>query len=44
MNKIAFIGAGNMASALAAGIIRKNITAANNIILFDKKYKRCVRC
>ena len=36
MNKIAFIGAGNMASALAAGIIRKNITAANNIILFDK--------
>ena len=36
MNKIAFIGAGNMASALAAGIIKKAITAPNNIILFDK--------
>ena len=43
MNKIAFIGAGNMASALAAGIIKNNITSANNIILYDKfieQYKK----
>ena len=35
MNKIAFIGAGNMASALAAGIIEGNVVDAKDIILFD---------
>lgn len=43
MNKIAFLGAGNMASALATGIINKKIAEPNNIILFDKyteQYKK----
>ena len=43
MNKIAFIGAGNMASALAAGIIKGNVVDAKDIILFDKypeQYKK----
>lgn len=36
MNKIAFIGAGNMASAICGGIINSSITTADKIILFDK--------
>ncbi len=43
MKKIAFIGAGNMASAICGGIINSNIVPAENIILFDKnieQYKR----
>ena len=35
MNKIAFIGAGNMASAIANGIIRSSLVPENNIILYD---------
>lgn len=43
MKKIAFIGAGNMASAICGGILKSNISNAQNIILFDKnneQYKR----
>lgn len=43
MKKIAFIGAGNMASAICGGIINSNILPAKNIILFDKnteQYKK----
>ena len=36
MNKILFIGAGNMASAIAGGIIKSSIISADNIYLFDK--------
>ena len=36
MKKIAFIGAGNMASAIAAGIISSKLALPANIILFDK--------
>ena len=36
MNKIAFIGAGNMASAIVGGIISSGLTSAKNIVLFDK--------
>lgn len=36
MKTIAFIGAGNMASAICGGIITANIISAQNIILFDK--------
>ena len=35
MNKIAFIGAGNMASAIANGIIRSGLALENNTILYD---------
>ena len=35
MKKIAFIGAGNMASAIANGIIKSNIVSENNVILYD---------
>ncbi len=36
MNKIAFIGAGNMASAICGGIISTSTVAPSNIILYDK--------
>ena len=36
MKKIGFIGAGNMASAIAGGIISSGIETANNILIFDK--------
>ena len=36
MKKIAFIGAGNMASAIAGGIISSKIVCPSDIILFDK--------
>ncbi len=36
MKKIAFIGAGNMASAIAGGIISSNLLSPTDIILFDK--------
>ena len=36
MKKIAFIGAGNMASAIWGGVLRAKIALPSNIILFDK--------
>ena len=36
MKKIAFIGAGNMASAIVGGIISSELSSPNDIILFDK--------
>ncbi len=36
MNKILFIGAGNMASAIAGGIVKSKIVSPNQIYLFDK--------
>lgn len=36
MNKILFIGAGNMASAIANGIVRSNTIEPESIYLFDK--------
>ena len=36
MNKIAFIGAGNMASAICGGILSANTTLPSDIILYDK--------
>ena len=36
MNKILFIGAGNMASAIAGGMIKSNIVLASGIYLYDK--------
>ena len=36
MNKILFIGAGNMAYAIACGISRASLVDDSNIILFDK--------
>ena len=43
MNKIAFIGAGNMASAIAGGILKSNIAFPDQILLYDKnadQYKK----
>ncbi len=43
MVKIAFIGTGNMASAIANGVIKSNILSCNQIMLFDKnteQYKK----
>lgn len=49
LNKILFIGAGNMASAISGGIVKSQIVSADQIYLFDKlqeQYKkfdaRCV--
>ena len=36
MKKIAFIGAGNMASAIVGGIISSNISNPSDISLYDK--------
>jgi len=36
MKKITFIGAGNMASAIAGGIISSELVLPSSIILFDK--------
>jgi pyrroline-5-carboxylate reductase len=36
MKKIGFIGAGNMASAIAGGIISSGIASPSEIIIFDK--------
>ena len=43
MKSIAFIGAGNMASAIAGGIISSNLVSASNIILFDKNTEQYSR-
>ena len=43
MKKIAFIGAGNMASAIAGGIIKSKTVFPSDILLFDKnkeQYKK----
>ena len=43
MNKIAFIGSGNMASAIAGGIIKSKTVLPSDVILFDKneeQYKK----
>ena len=43
MSKIAFIGSGNMASAIAGGIIKSKTVSPSEIILFDKneeQYKK----
>ena len=43
MKKIGFIGAGNMAYAIASGIISSKFTSPSNIILYDKlsdQYKK----
>lgn len=43
MIKIAFIGAGNMASAIVNGVVKSSIVSDNQIILFDKnteQYKK----
>lgn len=40
MKKIAFIGAGNMASAIVGGILSSNLTQPSNIILFDKNMQQ----
>lgn len=43
MKKIAFIGSGNMASAIAGGIIKSKTVSPSDIILFDKneeQYKK----
>jgi pyrroline-5-carboxylate reductase len=43
MKKIAFIGAGNMASAICGGILRSKIALPNDIILFDKNVEQFSR-
>lgn len=43
MIKIAFIGAGNMASAIAGGIISSNLILPSDIILFDKNEQQYSR-
>ncbi len=43
MKKIAFIGAGNMASAICGGIIKSEIACAFDIILFDKNAEQFSR-
>ena len=40
MKKIAFIGAGNMASAIVGGIVSSQLCPPNNIILYDKKVEQ----
>ena len=40
MKKIAFIGTGNMASAICGGILNANITSCENIILYDKNVEQ----
>ena len=40
MTKIAFIGSGNMASAIAGGIVSSGLTQASNIVLFDKNIEQ----
>ena len=47
LSKILFIGAGNMASAIAGGIVKSQIVPANHIYLFDKfseQYKKFDPC
>ncbi|MBQ7760818.1 MAG: pyrroline-5-carboxylate reductase [Clostridia bacterium] len=36
MKKILFIGAGNMASAICAGILKSNLVPASSVLLYDK--------
>ncbi len=50
MKKISFLGAGNMASAIAGGILSSGFATADDIILFDKNEiqyekfdKKCVK-
>ncbi|MBR2025251.1 MAG: pyrroline-5-carboxylate reductase [Clostridia bacterium] len=40
MKKIAFIGAGNMASAIVGGILSSNISKATDIVLYDKNVQQ----
>lgn len=40
LNKILFIGAGNMASAIAGGIIKSQIVSPEHIYLFDKNQEQ----
>lgn len=47
LNKILFIGAGNMASAIAGGIVKSQIVSTDHIYLFDKfkeQYKKFDPC
>lgn len=41
MNKIGFIGAGNMANAIISGIIGSKIAQANNIYVYDLIKEKC---
>ncbi len=43
MKKIAFIGAGNMASAICGGIVSSKIVPAENIVLYDKNTSQYAR-
>lgn len=43
MKKIAFIGAGNMASAIAGGIITSHLVLPSDIILFDKNQEQYLK-
>lgn len=43
MKKIAFIGTGNMASAICSGIINAKILPPSNIVLFDKNTEQYVK-
>ena len=40
MSKVLFIGAGNMASAIAGGIVKSSIISATDIYLFDKNQEQ----
>ncbi len=39
MKKIAFIGAGNMAKAIIKGLIKSELYAANEILVYNHRYE-----